>query len=78
MAGVLMLLPAPLYFTSNRFDIVASFFVLLAFWYLQKGRDVATGVFLGVAALTKWTPLFCCPCVFRMCTDAIDDSAGRW
>jgi uncharacterized membrane protein len=57
----LMLLPAPLYFTTNRFDIVASLFVLLAFWYLQKGRDVASGVCLGVAALTKWYPLLLLP-----------------
>jgi uncharacterized membrane protein len=57
----LMLLPGPLYFTSNRFDIVASFFVLLAFWYLQKGRNAATGVCLGVAVLTKWYPVVLLP-----------------
>jgi len=57
----LMLLPAPLYFTINRFDIVASFFVLLAYRFLQKGRDRASGVCFGIAALTKWYPLLLLP-----------------
>jgi uncharacterized membrane protein len=57
----LMLLPAPLYFTINRFDIVASLFVLLGFWYLQKGRDLASGVSLGIATLTKWYPVLLLP-----------------
>jgi uncharacterized membrane protein len=56
-----MLLPAPLYFTINRFDIVASLFVLLGLWFLQKGRNAASGVSLGLAALTKWYPLLLLP-----------------
>src|SRR4029453_8308474 len=56
-----MLLPAPLYFTINRFDIVVSLFVLLGFWCLQKGRDAASGVCFGIATLTKWYPLLLLP-----------------
>jgi uncharacterized membrane protein len=57
----LMLLPAPLYFTINRFDIVASLFVLLGFRSLQKGRQAASGMCFGIAALTKWYPVLLLP-----------------
>jgi uncharacterized membrane protein len=57
----LMLLPAPLYFTTNRFDIVATLFVVLALWCMQRGHGALTGVCLGVATLTKWYPLLLLP-----------------
>ena len=59
----LMLLPAPLYFTINRFDIVATLFVVLGLRQLQKGRDAASGACLGIAALTKWYPLALLPLI---------------
>src|SRR4030095_4427066 len=57
----LMLLPGPLYFTTNRFDIVASLFLLLALWFLQDQRGTASGVCLGLATLTKWYPVLLLP-----------------
>lgn len=57
----LMLLPAPLYFTINRFDLLASLFVVLSLWYLQQHRAALSGICLGVAALTKWYPVLLLP-----------------
>jgi len=57
----LMLLPAPLYFTFNRFDILPAFLVLVALRLLQNGREVPAAVMLAVGALAKWYPALFLP-----------------
>jgi hypothetical protein len=57
----LMLLPAALYFSYNRFDILPSFLVLLSLFSLQQKKNVLAGIFLGVATLTKWYPALLFP-----------------
>jgi uncharacterized membrane protein len=51
---ILMLLPAALYFTYNRFDIMPSFITLFALSFLQRKQTVIAGIVLSVATLTKW------------------------
>ena len=57
----LLLLPGPLYFAYNRFDIVPSFLTLLSLYYLHRHRSVAAAVWLGIAALAKWYPALLLP-----------------
>ena len=63
----LLLLPASLYFAYNRFrHILPSFLVLLSLFFLQRKRDVLTGIVLGIAVLTKWYPVLLFPiyCIY--------------
>jgi hypothetical protein len=57
----LMLLPAGIYFTFNRYDILPSFLVLLSLFFLSKKKALLAGVFLGIATLTKWYPVLLLP-----------------
>jgi len=57
----LLLLPAPLYFSYNRFDILPSFLVLLSLFLLQQKKSVWVGIVLGIATLTKWYPALLLP-----------------
>ena len=57
----LMLLPASLYFTVNRFDILPAFLCLLSLLLLQRRQFVCSAVVLGIATLTKWYPLLLLP-----------------
>lgn len=57
----LMLLPGTLYFTYNRFDILPAFLVLWSLWSLRRQKFVATGILLGIGALTKWYPALLLP-----------------
>jgi uncharacterized membrane protein len=57
----LMLLPGTLYFTYNRFDILPAFLALWSLWSLRRQKFVATGILLGIGALTKWYPAFLLP-----------------
>ena len=56
-----MLLPASLYFTVNRFDILPAFLCLLSLLLLQRRQFVCSAVVLGIATLTKWYPLMLLP-----------------
>ena len=57
----LMLLPGTLYFTHNRFDILPAFLALWSLWSLRRQKFVATGILLGIGALTKWYPALLLP-----------------
>jgi uncharacterized membrane protein len=52
----LMLLPATIYFTYNRFDILPAFLALWSVFLLKRQKFIATGIVLGFGALTKWYP----------------------
>ncbi|MGH9386338.1 MAG: glycosyltransferase 87 family protein [Vicinamibacterales bacterium] len=51
-----LLFPPIFYFAYNRFDLIASVFLLLAFWCLKEQRHAAAGACLAAATLTKWYP----------------------
>jgi uncharacterized membrane protein len=57
----LMLLPASLYFTYNRFDILPAFLCLWSLWLLKRQKHVLSAIVLGVGALTKWYPALLLP-----------------
>lgn len=50
----LMLLPAGLFFTHNRFDIIPAFLSLLAVYLLSKDRFKLSAFVLALGFLTKW------------------------
>jgi len=52
--ALLLLLPACLYFTFNRFDVIPCFVGLAALWLLARNRLSLSGFALGVGFLTKW------------------------
>lgn len=57
----LFLLPAPLYFSINRFDILPAYLTLLSIKMVQDKRWDAVALLLGVGALTKWYPALLLP-----------------
>ncbi len=59
----LLLLPASLYFTYNRFDVLPGFLVLLALFFIQRKQAVLAGCVLALATLTKWYPALLLPAV---------------
>jgi len=50
----LMLLPAGLFFTHNRFDIIPAFLSLLAIYLLSKDRLRLSAFVIALGFLTKW------------------------
>src|SRR5579884_1247683 len=58
---LLLLLPATLYFTPNRFDIVPALLVALAYACLGRRRTVAAAVFLGMGTVFKVYPVLLAP-----------------
>lgn len=50
----LMLLPAGLFFTHNRFDIIPAFLSLLAIYLLSKERFRLSAFVIALGFLTKW------------------------
>lgn len=57
----LLLLPAPLFFSMNRFDILPAYITLLSFKMVQDKNWTLAGVLLGIGALTKWYPALLLP-----------------
>lgn len=57
----LLLLPAPLFFSINRFDILPAFLTLLSFKMIQDKRWNAATILLGIGTLTKWYPALLLP-----------------
>ena len=62
---LLLLLPATLYFSANRFDVVPALFVALGLACLGRDRVVASGLLLGVATMVKVYPALAAPFVVR-------------
>jgi hypothetical protein len=64
-SGALLLLPATLYFTLNRFDIVPALLTALGLAYLGRRRVVASALLFAAATMVKVYPLFLAPLVVR-------------
>lgn len=56
-----MLLPAFLYFTLNRFDILPVYLCLLSFFFLKQNRFVLSAILLAIGTFTKWYPILLFP-----------------
>lgn len=52
--ALLMLLPAGLYFTHNRFDIIPAFLGLLSIYLVSRNRFKSSASVIAVGFLTKW------------------------
>ena len=57
----LLLLPASLFCTLSRFDIVPAFLILLALYFLKKEYFNLSCVILAIGFLTKWYPVLLLP-----------------
>jgi uncharacterized membrane protein len=57
----LLLLPAPLYFTLNRFDVLPGFLCILSLVMISAKKWSFAGIILAVAAMTKWYPVLFLP-----------------
>ena len=66
---VLLVMPAAMYFTLNRFDIVPALLTASSLACLGRRRIVAAAVMLAVAALVKVYPLLLAPLVVRYLWD---------
>jgi hypothetical protein len=64
-SGLLLLLPAALYFTLNRFDVVPALLTALSFACLGRRWTVASAVFLAAAMMIKVYPALLIPLVLR-------------
>jgi hypothetical protein len=63
--GLLLVLPATLYFALNRFDVIPALLTALAFTCLGRRRLVASAVFLAAGTLVKVYPVLLAPLVVR-------------
>jgi hypothetical protein len=64
-SGWLLLLPATLYFTLHRYDIVAALLVAGSLACLGRNWLVASGFLLGLATLVKLYPILLAPLILR-------------
>lgn len=63
----LLLLPAPLYFTINRFDILPAYLCLLSFSLVHSKKWDLAAIVLAIAAMTKWYPVLLLPTFLVYC-----------
>lgn len=63
----LLLLPACLYFTHNRFDVVPSLFAVLSLKLLLDGRFYKAFVVLAISVMFKWYALVLFPVYLSYC-----------
>ena len=63
----LMLLPAGLYFTHNRFDIIPAFLGLLAIYLLSRERPRLSAFVIAIGFLTKWYLVLFLPVFLTYC-----------
>ena len=63
----LMLLPAGLYFTHNRFDIIPAFLGLLAIYLLSRERPRLSAFVIALGFLTKWYLVLLLPVFLTYC-----------
>jgi Glycosyltransferase family 87 len=68
-AAALLLLPATLYFSANRFDIVPALLTALSFACLGRKQTVGSAVFLGAATMIKLYPVLFTLLVLRYLGD---------
>ena len=66
---VLLVMPAAMYFSLNRFDVVPALLTASSLACLGRRRIVAAAVMLAVAALVKVYPLLLAPLVVRYLWD---------
>ncbi|HBI42415.1 MAG TPA: hypothetical protein DDY78_06080 [Planctomycetales bacterium] len=64
-SGLLLLLPASLYFTLNRFDVLPALLAALSFACLGRRWTAASAVFLAAAMMVKVYPVLLAPLVLR-------------
>jgi hypothetical protein len=64
-SGLLLLLPAALYFTLNRFDILPALLTALSLACLGRRWTAASAAFLAAATVLKLFPLLLAPLIVR-------------
>lgn len=57
----LMFLPASIYFTHNRYDIVPAMFTIISIWMLFKSRFQLASFLLAISVMFKWYPVVLLP-----------------
>jgi len=57
----LMFLPASIYFTHNRYDIVPAMFTILSIFMLFKKRFLFAAFLLAISVMFKWYPVVLLP-----------------
>lgn len=57
----IFILPAFMYFTINRYDILPAFFVTLAVYAFKKKYFLSGFIILAIATMTKWYPILFLP-----------------
>lgn len=57
----LMFLPASIYFTHNRYDIVPVMFTIISVLVLFKGKFQLASFFLAISVMFKWYPVVLLP-----------------
>ncbi len=62
--AALLVLPAMLFFTFSRFDILVALLVQVGLWLVLSRRWRWAGAVLGLAILTKWYPVLFLPLVY--------------
>jgi hypothetical protein len=61
LPGLLMLLPASIYFTFSRFDVLACLLVVLYLYFAQQRSWLLASALLALGFLTKWYPILFFP-----------------
>lgn len=64
-SGLLLLLPAALYFTLNRFDMLPALLTALSLACLGRRKTAASALFLAAATIVKVYPVLLAPLVLR-------------
>ena len=62
---LLLLLPATMYFSANRFDIIPALLVTMSLMCLGRDKLAGSGILLGVATMVKIYPVLVAPLVIR-------------
>jgi hypothetical protein len=75
--AILLLLPASLYFSANRFDVLPAFLVACSLAALGRDRPALSGCFLAVATVVKVYPL-CIAVVIVATMSRHRDYLWRW
>lgn len=63
--ALLLLLPATLFFSLNRFDVLPALFTALAFAALGRRRELPAAILFGMATLIKVYPILFVPLILR-------------